>query len=341
MKQHDICDELGDMACFAAVAQYQGYTQAARMLGLSKSFMSRRVARLEEHLGVQLIKRTSRHFSLTETGQQYAQQCNRMLEQAEMARQVISNVQNRPQGWLKVSAPVMMTQLLLAPMLPGFLQRYPDVHLELLAASHEVNILQEGIDLAICARALPLADSGLRMRTLGQQQDIVVASPAWIEKHKSQLTGLDSLSHLPTLVQTAAGAQAEGSVTWALQHKAVLQRQAGRKGKAGQNHPLPAAPERHRIRLAPYLVSNNLTVLIQAVLAGAGVALLPQAFCQPEFEKGTLQQLFPEWSSPETIYAVFASRLDTSLALKVFLEYLVERLDARPHGLFEKFYFAP
>ncbi len=295
-------NNLNDMALFAAVVQHQGFTAAGRALGVSKSVLSRRVEALESRLGVRLLQRTSRHFSVTAVGERYAAECQKLLEQAKSAQQVIDDLQQYPRGMLRLAAPVMMAETVIAPLMTTFLTRYPEVTLELLAINRSVDLLEENFDVMIRSHNEPLEDSGLHRKPLGTLRYVLVASPVFIAALPAP-PSVEALSALPTLVRKTPWAGEQ----WELMHP----REGNRK-----------------ISLTPRMVSNNLLVLCQAATDGLGVALLPEIACAPGIAAGKLQRLLPEWHTPpSSISALYASHKGQSPALRVFLEFLSETLN--------------
>lgn len=294
-------DNLNDMALFAAVVQHQGFTAAGRALGVSKSLLSRRIEALETRLGVRLLQRTSRHFSVTSIGECYAAECQKLLQQAQAAQQVIDDLQQNPSGPLRVCTPVMMAEMVVAPLMTGFLTRYPAITLELLAINRAVDLLEENFDVTIRSHSEPLEDSGLHCKTLGALKYMLVASPAFIATLPSPLSA-EQLSALPTLVRKTPWAGMQWELT----------------------HPQEGA---RKIALTPRLISNNLLVLRQAATDGLGIALLPEMACRRELSKGKLQHLLPDWQTPpSSISALYASHKGQSSALRAFLDYLSEKL---------------
>ena len=295
-------DNLNDMALFAAVVKHQGFTAAGRALGVSKSLLSRRVEALESRLGVRLLQRTSRHFSVTLVGERYAAECQKLLEQAQSAQQVIDDLQHSPRGLLRISAPVMMAETVIAPLMKTFLTRYPEITLELLAINRAVDLLEENFDVMIRSHNEPLEDSGLHRKPLGTLRYVLVASPAFIAALPSP-PSVEQLSALPTLVR---------KTPWAGEQWELVHPQEGPR----------------RITLTPRMVSNNLLVLCQAAADGLGIALLPEIACAQRIVQGELQHLLPEWHTPpSSVSALYASHKGQSPALRVFLDFLSETLN--------------
>lgn len=286
------------MAYFYAVVSHGGFTVASKVLDVPKSLLSRRVARLEESLGIRLINRSSRQFAVTDIGQQYALQCQRMLEQAEYAYQIVNTTLVHPSGRLVVSAPVMLTEVFLAPLIADFLSQYQDVQITLLAVNREVSPIEKGVDIAIRNEFLPLKDSDLHYRVLHKNRDILVASPDFVKEY-APLKSIDQLSKLPTL----SSSNDHEKRVWVLEHP-----------EEGQK----------TIPIYPRVISNNLMVLTQAAINGLGVMIMPEEI-YPFMTTYGLQQVFWGWQSQESVlHAVFSSHKGQSLAFRTFMDFLTQ-----------------
>lgn len=300
--------DLNDMAYFAEVVDSGSFAGAARALGLPKSRLSRRVAELESRLGVRLLQRTTRRLSLTEAGETFHRHCVAMREAAEAAGEAIAQMQTEPRGTVRVACPVTLAQTLIGPLVPAFLARHPHVRIEMIVSNRAVDLVQEGIDLALRVRPR-LDDSGsLVMKPLGQTLGVLVASPALLQRCGAP-EGPAALQRLPTLAMSAA----DGSASWTL------------RGPQGQHFEL-----QHR----PVFVADDLLTLRHAAVAGAGMALLPDFLCRQELASGALQPVLPGWAPPPALmHAVFPSRRGMVPAVRRFLDYLgaeatTGRLDA-------------
>jgi len=169
------------MQAFVAVADLQGFAPAARKLALSPSAVTRLVAGLEEHLGARLLQRTTRNVALTDVGARYLERIRRILADVEEAEGSVQAERSRPNGRLVVSAPVGFGRLHVSPVVSAYLSRYPDVSCELRLADRIVNLVEDGVDLAV--RIGHLADSSLVARQVGAMRRIVVASPSYLKQH--------------------------------------------------------------------------------------------------------------------------------------------------------------
>jgi len=291
--------DLNDMAYFAEVVDQGSFVAAARTLGLPKSRLSRRLAELEARLGVRLLQRTTRKLSLTEAGEIYHRHCVAMREAAEAAGEAIARVQSEPRGTIRVSCPVTLAQSTIGPLIPDFLQRHPQVRIDMLVSNRVVDLVQEGIDVALRVRAT-LDDSGsLVVKNLGPTYAVLVASPQLLQR-SGPLDGPEALRRLPTIAMSAA----DGRASWQL------------RGPQGQAFEL-----QHR----PLYTADDLLTLWHAALAGSGMTLLPDYMCHRELQRGELQQVLPGWAPPPAVvHAVFPSRRGMVPAVRRFLDYLGE-----------------
>ncbi len=174
-------DRLSAMQAFVAVADLQGFAPAARKLGVSASAVTRMVAALEERLGVRLLQRTTRSVTLTDAGARYLDRARRILAEIDEAEDSAQAERARPTGRLTVSAPTLFGRMHLAPLMGEFLVAHPEVTGELLLADRMVNLVDEGVDLAL--RIGRLEDSSLIVRKAGETRRVLVASPAYLERH--------------------------------------------------------------------------------------------------------------------------------------------------------------
>jgi DNA-binding transcriptional LysR family regulator len=174
-------DRLDAMQAFVAVADLQGFAPAARKLGLSPSAVTRLIAALEDRLGARLLQRTTRQVALTDVGARYLERVRRILGDVEEAEAAAEGERTRPSGRLVVSAPVGFGRLHVSPLMSAYLKRYPEVSGELRLSDQMINLVEDGVDLAV--RIGHLADSTLVARQVGEMRRIVVASPAYLKAH--------------------------------------------------------------------------------------------------------------------------------------------------------------
>lgn len=189
--------DLNDLYYFAKVVEAGGFAAAGRMLGIPKSRLSRRIAELEERLGARLLQRTTRQLTLTAVGERYLRHCQAMLLEAEMADEAVASMSSEPRGRLRVSCPVGMAQHILPELVAGFLAAHPQVQLEMTLVNRRVDLVAEGIDVALRVRELGDEDPLLVTKRLRQAQTALVASPAlMLDRH---VATLEDLKQLPIL----------------------------------------------------------------------------------------------------------------------------------------------
>jgi DNA-binding transcriptional LysR family regulator len=293
--------DLNDMLYFAEVVDRGGFAAAGRALGIPKSKLSRRVAELEARLGVRLLQRTTRKLSPTEAGELYHRHCVAMREAADAANEAVDLVRNEPRGTIRVSCPVTLAQTTIGPLIPLFLQKHPQVRLDMQVTNRVVDLVQEGVDVALRVRAT-LDDSGsLVVKRLAPSSALLVASAALLQRQGAPQS-LDDLRHLPTVGMSAA----DGRATWKL------------LGPGGREHEL-----QHR----PVYTADDLMTLKFAVLQSTGMCVLPDYMCTAELRRGELQEVLPGWApQPGVMHAVFPSRRGLVPAVRRFLDFLGENV---------------
>jgi len=287
--------DLNEILIFTRVVSAGSFTGAARELGLPKSTISRKVSGLEERLGARLLQRTTRKLSLTDVGQTFYQHAIRVVASAEEAERAVARTLETPRGGLRVTAPLNFGYL--GSVIASFLERYPEVQVELVCADRVVDLIQEGFDVAI--RAGHLADSSLIARTLGQLQYYAVASPAFLRKNGTPQEPQD-LEQFDCLVFGGGSHRA----TWRLrkEQRTLVVNVRGR------------------------LVVNDFDFLVEAVQAGQGVAMLPDFRCLKLLRTHKLERVLPEWCSPEIpFHAVYPSTRHLSPMVKAFVDHLSEQ----------------
>jgi DNA-binding transcriptional LysR family regulator len=274
--------DLNDMLYFAEVVDRGGFAAAGRALGVPKSKLSRRVAELESRLGVRLLQRTTRKLSLTEAGELYHRHCAAMREEAEAATEAVAMVLEEPRGTIRVTCPVTVAQTTIGPLLPQFLARHPHVRVDMLVTNRVIDLVQEGIDVALRVRTT-LDDSGsLIVKSLGSTQALLLASPQLLQ-HLGRPERVEDLARFPTVAMSAA----DGRASWKL------------LGPGGKEHDFA-----HR----PVYTADDLHTLKYAVVQGTGICSLPDYLCARELRLGELEQVLPGWAPrPGVIHAVFPS----------------------------------
>src|SRR5271165_3685574 len=174
--------DLNDLYYFAEIVDHRGFAPAGRALGIPKSKLSRRLALLEERLGVRLVQRSTRRFAVTETGERYYAHCKAMLVEAAAAQEAIELTQSEPRGIVRMTCPAALLDARVAAMLAAFMLQHPGVEVHLEATDRRVDVISEAIDIAIRVRTPPLEDSDLVQRTVGESGQCLVASPHLLQR---------------------------------------------------------------------------------------------------------------------------------------------------------------
>lgn len=290
--------DLNDFYYFVQVVDYCGFASASRALGIPKSKLSRRIAALEERLGVRLIHRSTRRFSVTDLGHTFYNHCQAMLVEAEAAMEAIELTRSEPRGIIRMTCPVALLEARLGAMLAEFMVLHPQVEMHLEATNRRVDVVAEGIDLAIRVRPPPLDDTDLVMRILADRRQCLLASPALLAQHPAPATP-EQLTQLPSL---ALG-------TPQSEHRWVLLNTQG---------------DSKTVVHQPRLVSRDMNMLRQAAVAGVGVVQLPDMMVKQAVADGQLVRLLPDWQPrPEIIHAVFASRRGLLPSVRALIDFLV------------------
>lgn len=295
--------DLNDLYYFAKVVEHGGFAPAGRALGEPKSKLSRRIALLEERLGVRLIQRSTRHFSVTDVGQTFHAHCRAMLVEAEAAAESIELTRSEPRGVVRVSCPTMLLDYRVASMVADFMARCPEVQVHLEASNRRVDVIAEGFDLAIRVRPPPLEDSDLVLKVLAERTQCLVASPQLLQRCERP-QGPADLHLLPSM---ALGVP-QGEHVWRL---------------------LGPDGARAEVLHQPRLVTRGMTALYEAALTGVGVVQLPTMLVRGALQDGRLQQVAVGWAPPpEIVHVVFPSRRGLLPSVRLFIDHLAERFAA-------------
>lgn len=294
-------DDLNDLVLFAAVVTHGGFSGAARALGISKSRVSRRVADLEERLAVRLLQRSTRSVNVTEVGAAFFTHCESLGVAAKAAYEVAARANAKPSGRLRVSCPIGVAHLFLAPLLPKFMLANADVKLELDLTNRRVDVIGEGYDVAIRIRST-LEDSELVIRHFGISDQILVAAPALLKEHGP--------------VETVAALQGVKGLG-----------PAGVRGERPRWRLTPPDGIEMDVKYTPVFASDDVYLLSRMALAGVGVAQLPFHICEEDIRHGRLVALLPDHMLPDhQLHAVYPTRRGLIPAVKAFVEMLVTEL---------------
>lgn len=293
--------DLNDMIYFAEVVDHGSFASAARALGIPKSTISRRVADLETALSVRLLQRTTRKLSLTVAGEIYFRHCVGLRAQAQVAEDAVALVQSEPRGAIRIACPVNLAQITMAPILPDFLTRYPKVQIEMQVTNRVVDLVQEGIDVALRVRPSLDASGSLVVKHLGIIRTQLLISSRLLEE-KGRPRAPEELTQFPSVAMSVTDGRAmlllvgPDDQTFELQHR-------------------------------PCLAADDLVTLKHAVVNGLGMGVLPEYLCKNELDHGQLVAVLPNWAPPsEVLHAVFPSRRGMTPAVRRFLDFLAENV---------------
>lgn len=294
--------DLNDLYYFVQVVDHGGFAAAGRALGMQKSKLSRRLALLEERLGVRLIQRSSRRFTVTEIGREYYRRCVAMLVEAEAAEQLIAEARSEPCGTLRVSCPTALLSFQFGALVARFMAENPSVEVYLEATNRRVDVIAEGLDVAIRVRFPPLEPSDLLMRTLDESTQCLVAGPALVTE---PLESPDALAGRPSLDLGPPHRDHH----WRLDHE------------DGRSAIVPHHPR---------LVTDDMPALREAALAGIGVVQLPTMMIWDDVRSGRLVGVLPQWRPRSgIIHAVFPSRRGLLPSVRTFLDFLASECAAQ------------
>ncbi len=289
---------LKEMAVFVQVVDSGSFSAAARHLAMTTSAVSRHVARLERHMGGRLLQRTTRSLSMTELGQQVHAGCTRMLAAAREVQAMAGSYGDRPTGVIRVTSPIVFGQVWLAPRLPGFLERYPEVDVRLTLVDRTVDLIEEGEDLAI--RIAREVAPGLVARQLCAMRYVLVASVAYGARH--------GLPETPAALA---------------EHRCVCLRHS----ELGGSWHMERGDDTVTVSVPTRLTINNSAAVMAAVEAGGGIGLVSDFAAQAAIDAGTVVQVLPDWTIGEphlrAVHAVYVPGRHIALKIRAFIDYLV------------------
>ncbi|MEH1840655.1 MAG: LysR substrate-binding domain-containing protein [Nostoc sp.] len=295
-------DQFELIRSFIVVAQKLSFVEAADGLQIDPSALSRRIRRLEKRLGVRLFNRNTRRVALTEAGVLYLSHCQEVLAKLDQADAIVSHLSTEPRGLLRVTLPVVFGQRHIAPALSEFLNRYPQIDLDLSFTDRFVDVLEESIDVAI--RVGQLQDSRLIVRKLASNRRVLCSSPFYLQKYGSPQTPKELEQHSCLNFSRLA----TGNI-WHFSHQSQR----------------IAIPIKGRLR------ADNAEALYQAVLGGCGIALLATYLVGDALKTGQLSTVLDDWKVPTTdVFAVLGVGQYTPSKTQVFVDFLVERFRDPP-----------
>lgn len=294
--------ETQELVVFQAVVKHASYARAAQELALSPSGVSRIVTRLEERLGARLVQRTTRKLSLTETGAAFHARTSQILADLAEAEAEVQKAALRPKGTLRVTAPVVFGHLFLAPMLGDLLERFPELSVDLALTNRFVDLIEEGMDLAI--RIGQLGDSRLIARRLCTNRRVLVAAPSYVERHGTPKTP-DDLTRHQCILFNGFPKPSE----WKL---------IGPKGPVS-------------VAVAGRVATNNVETLTNTARQGLGITVGATMSVGPALLSGELVRVLPEYQfEPTAVFAVYTSSRQLSVKIRAAVDFLAEKLADPP-----------
>lgn len=293
--------DLNDIVVFTKVAETKSFTGAADALGLPKSTVSRKLAQLEERLGVRLVQRTTRKLALTDIGEMYYERCQRVVHDILEAEQLVTDMQSTPRGRLRVSATIDFSTRWLGDIVADFLAQHPDINIELDASDRVVDLIEDGFDVAV--RFGPMPESTLIARRLCSLRLVLAASPAYLQK--TPIKSIDDLDGVEHVLFTPGSP----TQTWQLIH----------------------GDQTHEFGRPARFASNNYGAVRDVTLAGGGVCLLSEFMIADDLAAGRLVHVLPDWQSRGTeVHAVYPARQNLPPRLTLFLDHLAKALNPPP-----------
>lgn len=288
---------IDDMLLFSRLVELRSFTAVAASEQMARSLVSKRISRLEDRLGVQLLNRTTRRLELTEAGRTFYQYCQQMEAIRQEAEAAVGEIRQRPKGVLRINAPVTFGQIVLPRIISGFLEQYPDIHVALSLNDQYVDVIEGGYDLVI--RIGNLKSSTLRARRIGSTRLRVYAHERYLAKHGVPRTPQDLKGHNCLLYQH----QLSGPNDWEF---------TGSHGKEA-------------VEVSGNFSSENSVPLYQAAKCGLGITRLP-SFIEEAYGRAGMVYLLEDYVPDITIHAVYATTRKPPLNTRVFIDYLAAHL---------------
>ncbi|APE30525.1 LysR family transcriptional regulator [Halomonas aestuarii] len=287
-------DRIDAMRAFITVVNEGGFTRAAERLEMSPQLVSKYVSQLEKYLGVRLLNRTTRRIHLTEAGTRYHQRAQQVLADIEDMEHQLGDLQTQARGLLRISAPVSFATRHLAPLLSDFQRAHPAVGIDLQLNDRKVDIVEEGFDVAL--RIGHLKNSSLIAKRVAPVRLVMCASPDYLERHGTPQHPEDLRAHRYLHYSYMEQDASESLFRW-----------------------LPDREPHH----SGELISNNGDVLVEAAIAGAGIALQPTFISGDAIKEGNLRIILPEHEPrPISLYAVYAHRQLLASKVRCFVDFL-------------------
>lgn len=287
-------DRLTEINAFTRVVQTGSFAEAARQMNVSSTIVSRHVRELEAWLGVRLLNRTTRHVALTEIGHVVYERCTGVLEQFQVLEETADDWRGVPRGTLRVSGPLVFGGTIMAAKLAEFMTLYPRISVDLNLTDRYVDIVEEGLDVAVVLGDLP--DSSALTRILCQLSGGIYASPAYLNKH-GRPAKIDDLVNYECILHPMS------SDGWSI---------------------IDEAEKTHSVNVSGRLRTNSAIVIMSSLIQGQGIGLLPNYLAEDAVAAGTLERLLPNCKIPPiAVRAVYHPGRHQAAKLPVFIDFLV------------------
>lgn len=288
---------------FVYVAEHESFTRAAKELGISTAQVSRQISALEKRLNIKLLYRTTRKVSLTEEGRVFYQHCRGVLDGLDAAEQAVSNLQSKPQGRIKLTAPVTYGEQQLLPLVNDFMVQYSDIEVTAFLSNQKIDLVDGGYDLAI--RIGKLSDSTMMAKKLSRRTNFVCAAPTYLEKYGIP-HALSELGQHNCLLGTR-------DYWHFIDFKEIDSEKNADKEK--------------NLRVSGTVQYNSGHSLVDAALKGLGIVQLPDYYVQKYLASGELVSLLDNYREPEeSIWAIYPHNRHLSPKIRLLVDYLAERL---------------
>lgn len=296
-------DLLTAMRIYRRVVELRAFSAAARDLSLSNASVSKHVSFLEDHLGARLLERTTRSLAVTPTGSAYYEKCARILDELEETEQGVRNATSAPRGLLRVNAPVAFAQTNLSPLITNFARRYPEIELDLTLSDRFVDLIEEGVDVAIRVSRELADSSSLVAQTLAKTRLVICGSPSYLRKHGTPRSPTD------------------------LSRFSCIEYSMVTRG----HWPMPTEHGFVQVPVKSTFRVNNSSFARSAALAGLGLIYLPLFYVQPELEAGTLREILTSLPAAQvTLHAVYSRQRHLSARVRTFVDYMRKQLPSEP-----------
>jgi DNA-binding transcriptional LysR family regulator len=291
-----------EMTVFVAAVDAGNFSAAARILGITPSAVSKQISRLEARLGARLLNRSTRRISLTDVGREFYERSQSILSDIDAAERAVGDASDRPRGRLRITASISFGQRQIVPLIPEFVSRFPDVRVDVLFSDRMINIVDEGIDVAV--RVSAPADSALIARRLVPDRRVICASPTYLREHGMPAEPEDLAAHNALIYSTVY------SDTWRFD------------GPSGSR----------AVKVSSNFAANSGEAVRDLALRGFGIARLATFLVGPDIKAGRLTAILPDWQDPQEniIHAVYPSRRLVPPSTRAFVDFLAEKMTPGP-----------